>query len=168
MEDKEVKSNLLLKSLGFLFLPLIIFPFFSFLISPLRPHCSVGNGVLGCIPTCEPTSYFEDGRPASYKEIPCFHNSGQTIQSTFNEQWLIPLIILAILMVFIAILIYKKGFKSFLKNVIYIAFAPIFLSKENRRNKSIISRIFVIFVIVFLIIEWLSGYYIVLMTFMGK
>jgi len=165
MKDRKVKGNLLLKSIGFLLLPLMAFVLFSFLTYPIKPHCSLGNGISGCTPSCEPTSYFEDGRPASYKETPCFHDEPTILQlSIFNQPWLIPLV-LVVLMISIFFLICKRSFKQFLKDIVYISFAPFFLLKENRRNKNLISRIFIILIAFFLIIEWLLGYYIVITTF---
>jgi len=164
MENKKAKESLILKFIGLLFLPLIIFFFSSFLLYPFKPHCSLGGGILGCISECEPRSYFDDGRPASYKEIPCFHDDPTTLQLfMFNQTWFIPLVFL-ILMIFTFFLVYKLGIKKFFKNLVYIAFAPFFVLKENRKNKNLISRIFILILSFFLLVEWLTGYYFVFTT----
>jgi len=161
---KPIKS-LFLKATGFLFLPLLGFVLFSWLTYPLKPNCSLSQGLLGCIPRCEPVSFFEDGNPASYKETPCFHEEPSPFQlAIFNYRLLIPLI----LFVSVSFWVYKDGLKKVIGKLAYIAFAPFFIFKENRENRNIISRLLVIIIIFFLVVEWALGYYVVFATFTGK
>ena len=161
---KPIKS-LFLKATVFLFLPLLGFVLFSWLTYPLKPHCSLSQGLLGCIPRCEPVSFFEDGNPASYKETPCFHEEPSPFQlAIFNYRLLIPLI----LFVSVSFWIYKDGFRKVIGKLAYIAFAPFFIFKENRENRNIVSRLLVIIIIFFLVIEWALGYSVVFATFTGK
>lgn len=162
---KKPINSLLLKATGFLFLPLLGFVLFFWLAYPLKPHCSLGQGLLGCTPRCEPVSFFEDGSPAGYKETPCFHEEPSPFQlAIFNYRLLIPLI----LFVGVSFWIYKDGFKKVIGKLAYIAFAPFFIFKENRENRNIVSRLLVIIIIFFLVIEWALGYSVVFATFTGK
>jgi len=162
---QRASKSLFLKTFLLLFLPLIGFIIFSYLTYPLKPHCSLGNGVLGCTPMCEPTSYFSDGRPAEYKVIPCYHAEPVEFQKTLFKYWfLIPFI----LFISLTLWIYKEGLKQFLKRLAYIAFAPVYIFKENRQNKSFLSRLAVIFMLFFLFIEWALGYYVAGITILGK
>jgi len=169
--QEEIKSkpkvfrSLFLKSFLLLFLPIIIAIPFFYLTYPLKPHCSLGNGILGCTPMCEPTSYFEDGRPANYKVVPCYHEEPDKFQKTLFENWfLIPLF----LFVFLTLWMYKEGGKKVFERLKYIALAPFYIFKENRQNKHFLSRLAVIFISFFLFAEWALGYYVAGTTLLGK
>lgn len=157
--------SLFLRAIGWAFVPILGFAVFSFLTYPLKPHCSLGHGLLGCTPLCEPTSYFEDGRPAGYKTVPCYHEDPSNFQKILFNHWLlIPLF----LFILFSLWIYKKGVKNVIKRLSYIAFAPIYIFKENRQNKNIVSRLLVIFILFFLFIEWALGYYVAGTILLGK
>lgn len=162
---QRVSKSLLLKAFLLLFLPIISFIPFSYLTYPLKPHCSLGNGILGCTPMCEPTSYFEDGRPAGYKVIPCYHEDPNEFQKTlFNNWFLMPLVLFIILTLWV----YKEGGKKVIKILKYIALAPVYIFKENRKNKNFFSRLVVILISFFLFAEWVLGYYVAGTTLLGK
>lgn len=163
---KKLRNSLLLKSLFFLtFVPIIGFFIFAYLTYPIKPHCSLGEGIFGCIPICEPTSFFENGEPATYKIAPCFHKEPNEIQKILFRYWfLIPLLSF----VFISLWIYKDGGKNVVRKLGYIAFAPIYIFKENRNNKKIISKILVILITFFLFIEWAFGYYLTISTLLDE
>ncbi len=161
----KISSSLFLKSISFLFLPIIGFIIFSFVSYPLKPHCSLGNGLLGCTPICEATSYFENGQPASYKVTPCFHEGPSDFQKLLFRRGLL---FFPLIFVLISLWIYKDGFKKVIKKLSYVAFAPLYLFIENKKNKNLISKIAVILIIFFLAIEWIFGYYVVLKTFINN
>ena len=162
---QRVSKSLLLKAFLLLFLPIISFIPFSYLTYPLKPHCSLGNGILGCTPMCEPISYFEDGRPAGYKVIPCYHEEPSEFQKNlFNNWFLMPLVLFIILTLWV----YKEGGKKVIKILKYIALAPVYIFKENRQNKNFFSRLVVILISFFLFAEWALGYYVAGTTLLGK
>jgi len=159
------KVNLLLRAIGWIFVPILGFIVFSYLIYPLRPHCSLGNGLLGCTPICEPTAYFEDGRPAGYKTVPCFHNEPNNYEIFIYHHK--ELFYLALLFLFGA-LCYSKGFKNIFRILLHISAAPIFIFRENKGSKNSLSKVLVFILLIPLLIEWIVGYYVVLATVSGK
>jgi len=164
-EKPKIFKSLFLKSFLLLFLPIIVAIPFFYLTYPLRPHCSLGRGLLGCTPICEPTSYFEDGRPAGYKVIPCYHEEPSEFQKNlFNNWFLMPLVLFIIL----ALWVYKEGGKKVIKRLKYIAFAPVYIFKENKQNKNLLFRLAVILISFFLFVEWALGYYVAATTTVGK
>ena len=164
-EKPKIFKSLFLKSFLLLFLPIIVAIPFFYLTYPLRPHCSLGKGLLGCTPMCEPISYFEDGRPAGYKVIPCYHEDPSEFQKTlFNNWFLMPLVLFIILTLWV----YKEGGKKVIKRLKYIALAPVYIFKENRQNKHFLSRLAVILISFFLFAEWTLGYYVAETTLLGK
>ena len=144
-------------------LPVFMFIVWSFVSYPLQPHCSLGNGLLGCTPYCEPTTYMENGKPATYKSLPCFHNEPSNFQSTTYKYSLIYYFLIFLLTTIIAI---KVGIKTFLKKFFRIIFAPFILIREAK-NKRVISRILIILSTFFLILEWGYGYFVVIQTLTG-
>ncbi len=161
----NIKNSVLLRAIGFLFLPLLVFVAFSYFFYPLAPHCSLGNGLLGCTPICKPTSYFPDGKPADYEVTPCFHEGPATLQRLLF-QFSIPFYVVSF--IFLLFIIFKVGFKTFLRKIVYITFAPIFLIRENRKNKNVISRILVILISFLLVIEWGIGYWVAVKSLLGR
>ncbi|MEM3394326.1 MAG: CAP domain-containing protein, partial [Candidatus Methanomethylicia archaeon] len=132
---------------------------------PFKPHCSLGNGIWGCTPMCEPTSYFPDGKPAGYKTVPCYHEEASEFQKFLFRNWFsIPFF----LFIFFSFWIYKEGLKKLIKRLMYIAFAPFYIFKENRENKNFFARLVVIFMLFFMFIEWALGYYVAGMMALGK
>lgn len=146
------------------FVPVIGFVLFSFVLYPLHPHCSLGNGALGCTSMCEATSYFEDGRPASYKTIPCFHNEPSAFQ-TFSYNQPIPYYLIFLFP--IALGFFLLGPEKFYNTTLKILFYPYFLFKRNRENKNFISKLTTIILFLPITIEWLIGYGILITTILG-
>jgi len=137
---------------------------FSYLIYPLKPHCSLGKGLLGCTPNCEAISFFENGRPAGYKVVPCYHENPTEFQKNIFKNWfLIPFA----LFTFGTLWIYREGPKQMIKKIIYIAFAPFYVFKENKENKNLLSQLGIIVILFFLVIEWALGYYVAGTTLLG-
>jgi len=150
--------------IGILFvLPVLMFIVWSFFIYPLQPHCSLGKGLFGCTPMCEPTSYFGDGRPSDYKTVPCFHNNPSGFQEIIYKYVLIYYFLISLTSLVVA---FKVGLKRFFRRILRIIFAPFVLMWESRK-KSIMSRIFIIATSFFLIIEWGFGYMVVIQTLTG-
>jgi len=157
---KPIRS-IFLKSILLLFLPIIGFVVFSYLTYPLKPHCSLGQRILGCTPKCEPVSFYENGRPSAYKTVPCYHDEPTELQSALFKNWIVaPLLGF----IFFSFWIYKEGSRKVINTLLYVAAAPLYIFKENRKNKNILSRLAVIFVLFFLFIEWGLGYYVVAAT----
>jgi len=160
-----LSKSIFLKTFAWLFVPILGFFIFSVFTYPLKPHCSLGSGILGCTPICEPISYFKDGRPAEYKITPCYHDKPVGYQEALFKNWfLIPLF----LFIFFSLLIYKEGGKKVFERLKYIALAPVYLFRENRRNKNLFSRLVVLIMLFFLFTEWALGYYVVGATILGK
>lgn len=152
-----------MKTFVLYFLPLLLFVAYSFLSYPLKPQCSLGKGVKGCVATCEAISFFEDGRPAAYKETPCFHGEpGNSYKLIYKYYYFIyPPIILAI-----ALLYFWK--KNLVKGIFtWVLFAPIKIIKQNRISKNIFSKIVVYLMLIPLILEWLFGYVFVITDLIG-
>jgi hypothetical protein len=146
------------------FVPVIGFILFSFILYPLQPHCSLGNGALGCTPMCEATSYFENGQPSSYKTTPCFHDQPSSFQ-TFSYKQPIPYYLIFLFPIAIGFLL--LGPEKFYNSVLKILFYPYFLFKRNRENKNFISRFITIILFLPITIEWLIGYGILITTILG-
>jgi len=113
---------------------------------------------------CEPTSYFPDGKPAGYKETPCFHEEPNSLQRLLFQY---AVLFYVAFLIFLSIAVFEIGLRRFLKKIVYIAFAPIFLIRENRKNENIISRVLVILISFLLIIEWGIGYLVVVKSLLG-
>lgn len=155
--------NIPIKIFGLFCLPVFMYIVWSFVSYPLQPHCSLGNGLLGCTPYCEPTTYMENGKPASYKSIPCFHNEPSNFQSITYRYSLIYYFVILLLTTIIAI---KVGIKIFYIKLFRIIFAPFILIRESK-NEGVIARVLIILSTFFLVLEWGYGYFVVIQTFTG-
>lgn len=153
-----------LEAILMMFLPIIGFSLFSYLTYPLRPHCSIGSGFLGCTPMCEATSFFENGSPAGYKVTPCFHDDPSGMQYFSYKQ---PIPYYSIFLFPLILGFYLLKAEKFYNLCLRILFYPYFLFKENRKNKKFISRLIVILLILPLAIEWIIGYGAVITTILG-
>jgi hypothetical protein len=148
-----------------LFVPLIGFFLFSLFTYPLHPHCSLGNGVLGCTTMCKATSYFEDGRPSSYEVTPCFHEEASAFQIfSYNQQ--IPYYLLFLFP--IVILFFILGSEGFYNLLVRTALYPYFLFRENKKNKKFISRFITTIIFLPIFLEWVAGYVVLAMSLLGK
>ena len=158
------KIPLWLKIIGFMILPIILFPVFNHITYPLKPHCSIGRGPYGCTPMCEPRAYFDNGNPSEYRVTPCYHVGPTLLQKTFYEEP--ERIIGALVVAVIALSFWLTNSKKWIL-LPKIAFAPIYFLKENR-SKKFLPRIFNFLLIIPLTIEWASGYVIVIGTLLNK
>lgn len=162
--DKDKNKPIWIRIIGFMFIPLLVAPLFFFLVYPLKPHCSVGQGVYGCTHLCEPSGYLEDGRPSGYKVTPCYHEEYPVgFQKLIYENRVVayPLLLLGFVLLLIRLYKTRKLFK--------IAFAPIYFFLENRKSKNIISRLVNLFILIIpLTLEWVVGYVIAIGTLLNQ
>jgi len=150
--------------IGIIFiLPVLIFTVWNLFVYPLQPHCSLGNGLFGCIPNCEPVSYFNNGKPSDYKVIPCFHDSPSTYQQNIYKNMWVYYSLIGLITLFIAI---KIGLKKFFVKILRIILAPFVLIFESK-NKKFFPRILIIIASFFLIIEWSFVYLYIIQTLTG-
>lgn len=160
---KKNKPRLFFKIIGLFFLSIIGFIIFMFFSYPLKPHCNLGKGIYGCTPQCEVTGFFTDGRPSSYKEVPCFHTDASMIQVFINQNILF---ILGGILLLIVIWFFANK-RVLIKNISWVALGPFKIIKQNLKNENIISKIFIFLAVTPLIFIWLFGYFFVSSTLVG-
>lgn len=146
-KKKSRKLPLVVEALFMLFLPVIGFILFSHFSYPLNPHCSLGNGLLGCTPYCVSIG-------DSYEVTPCFHDDPTNLQTfSFNHSFLHFLVFF----VPIGVLLLVMGAEKLFRQIVRIALYPIFLIKESRKQKTV-SRLFSVLLALPIFVEWAVGY----------
>lgn len=149
MRSFSFSKSMVVRPFFMLFFPLIAYWLFTIATYPLAPHCSLGNSLMGCTPTCE----FING---SFTETPCFHNAADTLQRVVFALWNYFYFAL-----FFALLIaIRKLGKKKLWNVFsFFAFYPLHLASQIRNTKdNILRKTFALLLLLPLLLEWVLGY----------
>lgn len=145
---KSKKFPLVLEAFIMLFAPIIGFVLYSYFSYPLNPHCELGNGLFGCTPHCTNTGEIPYGRTL------CFDNIPNKLQ-VFSYQN--PFIYYSTFLTPIAILFISLRPRNFVILSLRIAFYPLFLFKEIRKE-NYVSRFVCILFLFIIMIEWFIGY----------
>lgn len=150
-------KNILLRSFLWLLFPFFGFVVFSFLTYPFQPHCELGNGLFGCVPTCTPEVMIKLQRDFPFGGS-CFHEEPVTWQIFFYQnRFSVFLFELVILMIFIIWAQEEGKAKQVLKWLIEVPIKPIVLLKGNRQNKNLLSKLISLILIAISIPLWAIG-----------
>lgn len=158
--DKSVNKRfpVLVEALLMLFVPIIGFVLFSYVLYPLQPHCSLGDGLLGCAPSCVMTN------SGMYEKTPCFHDNPTSMQS-FSYKQPFPYYLLFLLP--LSLILVLVGTEKFYNAVLKILFYPYYLFKNTRKETNFIYRLIATLFFIPLTIEWLLGYGVLITTILG-